>query len=449
MINKTKTFPLGGVHPPDNKLSADQAIKELPLPKTVSIPVSQHIGAPASPIVKVGDEVKTGQLIAAGQGFISANIHSSVTGKVTKIDDIMDHTGYKRQAIVIEAAEDVWMDDVDTSSEIKSEISLSPEDIINKTHESGIVGLGGAMFPSCVKLKIPEGKKAEFLLINGVECEPYLTSDHRLMLEKGEEILIGTKIMLKALNIDKAMIGIEDNKSDAIQHLTDLANKYSGIEIFPLKVQYPQGGERQLVKALTNREIAPPPKGLPIDAGCVVFNVATTFAVYEAIQKNKPLIERTVTVTGKKIPNPANFKARIGTSLTELIEAAGGLPENTGKVINGGPMMGKALASVDIPLVKGISGIITVSDEEAKRKEVIDCVRCGKCVFVCPLGLEPYLVARLAEKGNYDQAELEKITNCCECACCSYICPSNRPLLDYIRLGKTTVLQKMRERGKK
>ncbi|MFA5087524.1 MAG: electron transport complex subunit RsxC [Candidatus Omnitrophota bacterium] len=441
-----KTFPQGGVHPHDNKLSAGSPIARLSLPKTVFIPVAQHIGSPAVAVVKAGDKVKTGQVIAQGAGFVSANIHASVSGTVQKIDEVMDSTGYKRPTIIIQVEGDDWIEGIDLNSEIRREIKLNPEEIIKRVQDAGIVGLGGATFPAQVKLSIPKGKTAEYLLVNGAECEPYLTSDHRLMLERGEEILIGVQILMRALKVTQARVGIENNKPDAIQVLTGLAAKYNGIEIFPLKMLYPQGGERQLVKALVNREVPPAPAGLPIDVGCVVFNVGTVFAVYEAVQKNKPLIERVVSLTGPAVKKPSNFLVRIGTPILEMIQAAGGLPEDTGKVISGGPMMGRALNSLDIPVTKGMSGIVLLPRGESQRKEVLNCIRCAKCVSACPLGLEPYLLMTLAEKKFWDRAENEKILSCCECGCCSYICPANRPLLDYLRLGKLTVMKIIKSR---
>jgi electron transport complex protein RnfC len=288
--------------------------------------------------------------------------------------------------------------------------------------------------------------KAEILLINGVECEPYLTSDHRLMLEKADEILVGTQLLMKAMNVEKAAIGIENNKPDAIQLLTDKAKNYKGISVVPLKVKYPQGGEKQLIKAVTGREV--PPGGLPIAVGAVVSNVGTAYAVYEAIQKNKPLFERVVTVTGKGVKNPSNFKVRIGTATSELIEAAGGLPENTGKIISGGPMMGRAITSPEIPVTKGTSGILIMPEPEAKRKPYIECIRCSRCVSVCPMGLEPFLLMTLGQKQIFDRAENERIMDCIECGSCAYTCPSYRPLLDYIRFGKAKVGQIIRTRKK-
>lgn len=441
-----KTFKMGGVHPPENKFSAGVAIESLPVSKRVYIPISQHLGAPSTVLVKRGDEVKTGQLIAKSSGFISANIHSSVTGKVFKVDEVMDQSGYRRTSVIIDTSDDVWDDGIDVSSELVTDISLSKQEIIQRINDRGIVGLGGATFPTHVKMMVPDGKKAEYLIINGVECEPYLTSDHRLMMEKGEEMLIGTSILMKALGVENAMIGIENNKPDAIGHLTQLAQKFKGISVHALKVKYPQGGEKQLIKALTSREV--PSGKLPIETGCVVDNVGTAFAVYEAVQKNKPLIERVVTVTGKAAKKPSNFLVRIGTPISDLIEKAGGLPENLGKVIGGGPMMGKALMSIEAPIVKGSSGILLVPDEEAHRTPPKSCIRCGKCITVCPMGLEPYLLAQEIKHEFYEKAEKDRIMDCIECGSCHYTCPSGRPLLDFIRLGKNKVGQIIRTRGK-
>jgi Na+-translocating ferredoxin:NAD+ oxidoreductase subunit C len=442
-----KTFPKGGIHPPENKLTAGIAIKKLPVPESVAIPVNQHIGAPATIIVNKGDTVKTGQLIATSKGFVSANIHSSVSGKVNKIDTIADSTGYKNTAVFIDVEGDEWIDTIDRSDDLKTEILLSSEEIINKCLESGIVGMGGATFPSHVKLSVPSGKKCEILIINGVECEPYLTSDHRLMIEKGEEVLTGVSILMKALKVEKAMIGIENNKPDAISHLTKFAEKFKGISIHPLKIKYPQGAEKQLIKALIGREV--PSGHLPLDVGTVVHNIATAFAVYEAVQKNKPLFERVVTITGTSLKNPGNFVVRTGTTIDKLIEAAGGLPDDTGKIINGGPMMGKAVNNTGVPVVKGTSGIILFPLKESARETIKPCIRCAKCVSVCALGLQPYLLMALSEKNMFERAENEKITDCMECGCCSYTCPADRPLLDYIRLGKSAVIRMARERNLK
>jgi electron transport complex protein RnfC len=441
-----KTFKTGGVHPPENKLSATSPIEVLSLPDTVFIPVAQHIGAPAIPVVQRGDQVKVGQVIAKSSSFVSTNIHSSVSGKVKKVDFQADSSGYPKQGIFIDVKDDEWLEEIDRSEELKKDFDLDGPEIVKKIQEAGIVGEGGATFPTHVKLVPPKGMKADILIINGVECEPYLTSDHRLMLEKADEILVGTRLLMKALNVNKAVIGIENNKPDAIQLLSDKVKNDPGIEVAGLKVKYPQGGEKQLIKALTGREV--PSGGLPVAIGAVVSNVGTAFAVYEAVQKNKPLFERVVSITGKGIEKPSNFRVRIGTPTSALIEAAGGLPEDTGKIISGGPMMGRAIASLEVPVTKGTSGILLMTQNESKRDEVISCIRCSRCVSACPMGLEPYLLMTLAEKQIFDRAEDEKIMDCMECGSCSYTCPSNRPLLDYIRFGKGKVGQIIRSRKK-
>lgn len=442
-----KTFKIGGVHPAENKFSADQAIEVLELPKQVSIPIAQSLGAPSNAIVVKGDMVKVGQLIAKGEAFISSNIHSSVSGKVMKVDDILDASGYRRTAVMIAVDGDEWEESIDRSDKLKKEISLSKEEIVKKVHEMGIVGLGGATFPSHVKLMVPQGKKAELLIINGVECEPYLTADHRLMLEKADEMMIGIQILMKGLDVSRAIIGIENNKPDAIAHLKSIVSNYPGIEIEALKVQYPQGGEKQLIEAVIGRQV--PSGKLPIEVGAVVNNVGTAFAVYEAVQKNKPLFERIVTVTGKSLSKPGNYMVRVGTSTNELIEKAGGLPEDTSKVVSGGPMMGKALNAVDVPVVKGTSGVLLFKEDEAKRIEPSNCIRCGKCITVCPMGLEPVLIAQYSEIEMYENVEAERAMDCIECGSCQYTCPAARPLLDYIRLGKFRVGQIIRNRSKK
>lgn len=439
-----RTFAMGGVHPPENKITATKKIQELPPPALATIPVSQHIGAPSKVLVKKGDEVKVGQVIASSEGFVSTNIHSSVSGKVSKIDTVVDSSGYKKTAVLIQVNGDEWLEDIDRSTDLKTSIDISGNDIVQKLLSAGIVGLGGATFPSHVKMSVPKGKKADYLIINGVECEPYLTSDHSLMLEKANEIITGIHILMKGLDVDKAIIGIENNKPDAIELLSSLLKDDYQVDVMPLKVQYPQGGEKQLIKATINREV--PSGALPIDVGAVVFNVGTTFAVYEAVQKNKPLFERVVTLTGKSVKNPGNFKVRLGTPVQNLIDAAGGLPDDTGKVINGGPMMGKAIANFEVPVVKGSSGILILPENEARRKEMQACIRCSKCISVCPMGLEPYLLQTVSEKALWERAEADRITDCIECGSCSYTCPANRPLLDYIRHGKQNVIKLIRSR---
>ncbi|WP_373810229.1 electron transport complex subunit RsxC [Porphyromonas loveana] len=439
-----RTFRIGGIHPPENKLSAGKPVEVLPIPSQVVIPLGQHIGAPAVAAVKKGDEVKVGTIIAQAGGFVSANIHSSVSGKVLKIDSVFDSSGYTRPAIFIDVQGDEWEDGIDRSPALVKECKLSAKEIVDKISAAGIVGLGGATFPSHVKLSPPPGTKAEILIINAVECEPYLTSDHALMLEKGEEIMVGVSILMKAIQVQKAVIGVENNKKDAIAHLTKLAAAYPGIEVMPLKVQYPQGGEKQLIDAVIRKQVKS--GALPISTGAVVQNVGTVFAVYEAVQKNKPLIERIVTITGKKLSRPSNFLVRIGTPIAALLEAAGGLPENTGKIIGGGPMMGRALLSPDVPVTKGSSGVLILDKEESVRKPMRDCIRCAKCVGVCPMGLNPAFLMRDTLYKSWDTAEKGNVVDCIECGSCSFTCPANRPLLDYIRQAKKTVMGIQRTR---
>lgn len=443
-----KTFPIGGVHPSENKLSRGVAIEPLPLPDRVAIPLAQHIGAPATALVAKGDKVLTGQLIASASSFMSANIHAPISGEVTAVEPVINGQGLRQVMITIKREGDEWVETIDRSPEIKYECDLTPEQIIAKIKEAGVVGMGGATFPTHVKLSVPPGRKAEFLIINGVECEPYLTSDHRTMLERGEELLVGVTILMRVLSVSEAYVGVENNKPDAIAHLRKLVSEkavFRGIHITPLKVQYPQGGEKQLIAAVTGRQVPPPP-ALPIHVGAVVCNASTTVAVYEAVQKNKPLIERVVTITGKCVKSPKNLLTRMGTPISMLIEAAGGVPEELGKVVNGGPMMGRALVNLEAPVTKGCSGVTLFAEKEALRKEASDCIKCAKCVSACPMGLEPYLLLKMSKKRNWEGMEQNDITSCIECGCCQFTCPAHLPLLDYVRQGKQIVMGFIRAR---
>lgn len=440
-----KTFRIGGIHPPERKLSSNCPIEELPMPERVRIPLAQHIGAPAEALVKRGDTVKVGTLIAKAGGFISANIHSSVSGVVEKLEEVIDASGYPKMVITIKTdGEDTWEETIDRSPNVVREVTMSPEEIVARIQECGIVGMGGATFPTNVKLLPPKGSQPEVVIINGVECEPYLTADHRLMLERGEELLVGLSILMKAAGVSRGVIGIENNKKDAIQHLTELAKSFTGIEIQPLKVKYPQGGEKQLIDAVIRRQVKS--GQLPITVGAIVQNVGTTLAVYEAVQKHKPLFERIVTVTGVDLPKPSNFLVRIGTSSATLIEAAGGLSESCGKIISGGPMMGKALVTDDVPIAKGSSGILVLKKEETVRKPMRACIRCAKCVHACPMGLNPAFLMRDTVFKDWEVLEKNHVVDCIECGSCSFSCPANRPLLDHIRQGKRTVMGIMRSR---
>ena len=434
-----KTFPKGGIHPPENKLTADTPIKKMPVPRVVYVPISQHIGIPAEIVVEVKQKVEIGQVIARSGGYVSSNIHAPVAGTVTKLDMIVDTTGYKKQCIVIRTDDKNESNYQDPEFPLIPEIAMAPEEILQRIADFGIVGLGGATFPAHVKLHVKADKHLDCLIVNGVECEPYLTADHRLMLEKTDEILVGIRILMRALHIGRAIIGIENNKRDAIERFRERNPKGSGIQIAALQVKYPQGGEKQLIRALLGREV--PMNGLPLDVGVVVHNVGTVFAIYQAVQHNRPLMERVVTVTGKKLEKPSNFWVKIGTPITDLLAEAGGVPEGTRKIVSGGPMMGKALKSTDVPVTKGTSGILVIPDDEASRGEPRSCIRCGECVDVCPMGLEPHLLMNLTEKSLFEKAAREDILTCIECGSCSYVCPSHRPLLDYIRFGKSITKQ--------
>ena len=441
-----KTFPMGGVHPSDNKQwSKGSAIEAMELPDVVNIPLAQHIGAPATAVVKKGDSVVVGQLLAEPTGFMSAAIHSPISGTVTAVDMQVNGQGLRQMMITIKREGDEWDAAIDRSETLVTECNLEPKAIIEKIKAAGIVGMGGATFPTHVKLSIPDGKRAEILIINGVECEPYLTSDYRTMLERGEQLVVGTRILMRAIGVTKAVIGVEANKPDAVKHLQTILAGATDIKVQMLKTQYPQGGEKQLIAAVTGREVPAPP-ALPIDVGAVVCNASTTVAVYEAVQKNKPLIERVVTVTGSAVPAPKNLLTRFGTPVEALIAKCGGLAEGDVKVINGGPMMGRALSNIGMPVMKGCSGITIMVGDAAKRGVESACIKCAKCVSACPMGLEPYLLSKQSIKKAWDAMEANDITSCIECGCCQFTCPANLPLLDYIRLGKQTVMGIIRAR---
>ncbi len=433
-----KTFKMGGVHPEENKISNDAAIEVMPVPQQMVVLMNQHLGAPATPVVQKGDKVKVGQLIGEAQAFMCANVHSPVSGTVLKVEPCKDAFGLAKPAVYINVEGDEWMETIDRTPDIKRECNLEPQQIVAKLKEMGIVGLGGATFPAHIKYSVPEGKKAEYLIINAAECEPYLTSDYRVMMEHAEEVCIGVSILRKALGVPNAYIGIESNKPLAIAKMQETAKQFPGIVVEPLKVKYPQGAEKQLINAVTGRKV--PSGKLPIDVGCVVSNLGTAFSVYEAIQKNKPLIENILTVTGKKLPSQHNYVVRIGTTYNDIIRhSIGELPATTGKVISGGTMMGKAVVNLDAPTVKGNSSVLVMDEGEARRNPETACIRCGKCMHACPMGLEPYLFSALVKNGRIDEAKEHNILDCIECGCCFFSCPANKPLTDEIRLGKNKV----------
>ena len=448
---KVRTFKIGGIHPEENKLSHESATQPAPLPKQAIFPMSQHIGAPAKPIVKRGDKVKVGTMIAEAGGFVSAPIFSSVSGTVTKVDNAIDASGYMRPAVIVAVEGDEWEETIDRSTKLEKledHPELTPEEIVERIKKAGVVGMGGACFPTFIKLCPPPGAKAECVIINGVECEPYITSDYRLMMEKADELIEGVKILMKGAKVERGYIGIEDNKPAAIKLLAEKLAGNDKIEVVPLAKKYPQGGEKQLVDAVIGRQVPAPP-AIPVNVGAIVQNAGTAVAVYEAVMKNKPLFERYTTVTGKKIAKPSNFLVRMGTTFGELIDLCGGLPEGDNKILAGGPMMGKAVNSLDVPVGKGQNSITVLTDSDAHRKPADPCIRCAKCVSACPMGLEPFLLATCSAKHMWDKVEAEDITSCIECGSCQFTCPSHRPILDNIRLGKQTVMGIIRARNEK
>lgn len=446
-----RTFRIGGIHPEENKITAEMPTQVAPLPKQAIFPLSQHIGAPAKPIVQKGDKVKVGTMIAEANGFVSAPIHSSVSGTVFKVDTAVDATGYRKPVIIINVEGDEWEETIDRSEKLETlaeHPELTPEEIVERIKQGGITGMGGAGFPTFIKLCPPPTAKAECVIINAVECEPYITSDYRLMMEHADEILVGLDLLMKAAKVDKGYIGIETNKPKAIELFEQKTANDSRIEIVPLAQRYPQGGEKQLVDAVIRRQVPAPP-AIPVNVGAIVQNVGTAYAVYEAVMKRKPLFERYTTVTGKQLSKPGNYLVRMGTPMSELIELCGGMPEGDNKLLAGGPMMGKALNSVDVPVFKGNNSITIISGDEARRKEAQPCIRCAKCVSACPMGLEPFLLATLSSKKMWDRAEAEDIVSCIECGSCQFTCPSHRHLLDNIRNGKSTVMGIIRSRNAK
>ncbi len=427
-----KSFSKGGVHPKENKhYTKHLPIENLHIPRTATIPLIQHLGKPAKPIVNKGDSVSEGQLIGEKDGMFSANIHSSIPGKVLKIGDFPCLNNLRVPSVVIQL-EGEFNKGQENKSNWKK---LKNEKIIEKIMQAGIVGMGGAAFPAHIKLSIPSDKNVDTFIVNGAECEPYLTCDYRLMIEKTDEIIEGTQIIKKILNVKNVFIGIELNKKDVIRKFHE---KVSGtdIKVVPLKVRYPQGGEKQLIKAAINKEV--PSGGLPFDVGAVVHNVGTILAIRDAVLFDKPLIERVVTVTGSIVKKPGNYKIKIGTQLKEIIEEVG-LTEDADKVILGGPMMGITAVSPDVPVTKGTSGILILNakeEEKIRYDRFESCVHCSRCLVVCPIGLHPAMLSLLAENEQYENMKKYNILDCIECGCCNYVCPADRPIVQFIKIGK-------------
>ncbi len=432
----------GGIHPPENKHRTEgKQIQAMPLPRKLVIPLQQHTGAPCEPLVKEGDEVRAGQKIGESTGFVSSPVHAGISGKVTAVAP-MPHPvlpGLVR-SIVIECPEGAGPDG-GSWTEKKDWSALSADQIRFLIKEAGIVGLGGAAFPTHVKLSPPKEKRIEILIINGVECEPFLTADHRLMLERADGIIEGARIMLKVLGLQKAVIAIEKNKPDAIALLGEKCRASGGaLEVLPLTVKYPQGAEKQLIKAVMNREV--PSGGLPFDVGAVVQNVGTAFAVFEAVVYGKPLIERTLTVTGDGIAEPKNVSVRIGTPFSDVIAFCGGsLPDGDGKLVMGGPMMGIAQYTAEVPVVKGTSGILLLRRGARTEKETT-CIKCGRCVEVCPMLLMPNRISDWAEKDNFAKAEEYGVKDCMECGACTYVCDVKRPIVHLVKYSKLNLAKK-------
>ncbi|MDE6843925.1 MAG: electron transport complex subunit RsxC [Muribaculaceae bacterium] len=429
-----KTFHKGGIHPNPDKLTADIPTMPVAPPAVCRLMLSQAIGAPAKPMVKPGESVTAGQMVAEAGGFVSAPVHTPVSGTVKKIEPVRNPQGLWQDAIVIETAPGEYPEEQRQSRTIDE---VSPKEIIDIVGRAGIVGLGGATFPTRVKLSVPPGKKAEVIVINGAECEPYLTCDDRLMQENPKAIVDGTRLIMKATDCQRAVIGIEENKPLAIEAMRKAVRDIPSITVEVLVKKYPQGSEKQLIEATTGRVV--PAGGLPIDAGAIVDNVATAAAVADAVLRGLPMTARIVTVTGPAVSKPGNFLVPLGTPVSTLIELAGGLPEDTGKVIGGGPMMGRAMCDLEAPTTKGLSGVLILPRGMSMRAEAGPCIRCARCVSVCPMGLEPYLLMTLGELGRWEEAKARGAANCLECGCCSYTCPASRPLLDYIRLDKMEI----------
>jgi electron transport complex protein RnfC len=439
---RARTFR-GGVHPPGNKHWTERKpIEEMPLPRRVIIPLHMHTGSPAKALVKEGDTVRAGQVIGEPGGFVSAAVHASISGKVTAVlPHLHPAIPYLVPTVVIETPEGAapdggsWPEAADWSS-------LSADELRARVREAGVVGLGGAAFPTHVKLSPPKEKKIDALILNGVECEPYLTADHRLMLEQADAVIGGTRILLKILGLSKAYLGIERNKPDAIAFLAERCRALKApVEVVPLKVKYPQGAEKQLIKAILKREV--PSGGLPFDVGVVVQNVGTAAAVHDAVARGKPLIDRILTVTGAGVKEPKNLRVRIGTPFADVIAYCGGFASEEGerKIIMGGPMMGLAQYSLEVPVVKGTSGILVLADGVRAGRETT-CIKCGRCVAICPVYLMPNRISDYAEIDKFDQCNEYGVRDCIECGACAYVCDVKRPIVHLVKYAKLNLAKK-------
>jgi len=434
---KTLTFPAGGIHPPEEKRYTEhKAIEDAPLPRRAVVPMQQHIGAPCVPLVKAKDQVLKGQRIGEPKGFVSAPVHAPVSGTVTAVTEMPHPIGREVLSVVIESdGEDRWVPGITETTDF---LSLTPDQLKTRIFEAGIVGMGGATFPTHVKLSPPKEKPIDAVIVNGVECEPFLTADHRLMLEYPEEILGGLRILMAVLGVKKGFIGIESNKPDAIEKFEKITASIEAIQVCPLKVKYPQGAEKQLIKAVLGREV--PSGGLPMDVGVVVHNVGTAAAVYRAVRFGVPMIERITTVSGPGINSPKNLRVRIGTPFSDIMAFCGGIKGKAGKVLAGGPMMGIAQYTLDVPVIKGTSGILVFREEDLSLSDSNTCIRCGRCLEACPMQINPSLLGIYVEAGEMNELEIHHVLDCIECGCCAFVCPARRPLVHLLRYGKTEVL---------
>lgn len=431
-----KTFK-GGIHPPYNKdFTKHKPVEKAKLPGRVIIPMGQHVGAPCEPVVKVGDLVKKGQKIGEAKAFVSAPIHASISGKVTAVEPRPHPGGGMVMSVVIESdGKDEAFEGIKPSKPLAE---LTPDEIKNLIREAGIVGMGGAGFPTQVKLSPPPGKTIDTIIVNGAECEPYLTADHRLLVEKPDDVVLGLEAIMKATGVKNGYIAIEENKPDAIEAIKQAIQAKEGIELVELATKYPQGGEKQLINAVTGREV--PSGGLPMDVHVIVDNAGTCAAIANAIKTGMPLVERITTITGTGIKEPKNLLIRIGTPFSEIIEQCGGFKGEIGKVIMGGPMMGLAQSVLDVPAVKGTSGILVLAKNDVVLSEQSPCIRCARCVDACPIHLLPTTLGKFAERSMWIEAEEYHALDCIECGCCAYVCPAHIPLTQLIRLAKNHII---------
>lgn len=436
----------GGVHPPEYKeLTENCAFEVIPLPEEIILPLSQHLGKEASPQVKKGDEVIPGQLVAKAEGFVSAPVHTSVAGKVMSLGKELTSSGFPKDSIVIKIngtseAQKITLPPLNPDT-------ITPDEIRARVAEAGIVGQGGAAFPTSVKLSPPKDKVIDVVILNGCECEPYLTRDYRFMIERPDDLISGFKLIMKALGVKRGVIGIENNKPEAIKLLTEKVRNEDGLEVISLKTKYPQGAEKMLIKAVTGKEV--PPGKLPMDVGAVIQNIGTAIAVHDAVVKGEVLTIAALTVSGKGIKIPKNLLVPVGTPIQNVIDFCGGVTEDAVKIVVGGPMMGVAQFDLHAPVMKATSGILVLTKEEVAENPETPCLRCGQCVGACPLNLVPTKLARYSQLNKFEEAENADVTVCMECGTCAYTCPANIPLVQWIRLGKQKVLEMQRERAVK